>query len=286
MSVEISSRAAQRKLKLLEIEKEQRLEEAEALKMTEDQRQTLFRSFTSVKVEFSDLDGLTWHVPRPHAPSRTMPPAPVHTNSHPRAPSSAPPLPPGLAFVVLTNADLASFSPEDTIRVSAASSRSHPRSTHPSSPHTLRRPSPSAPYSSPHSTSALPHGSPQSASSMYGTYVPRRRRSPVKGLFTTSPAADDSDSDRTVCPDEESAFRRSRRKSRSSRKLRGVGAEEKEERSDRMLEDGAGLSDEDIYGLGDVGSITSRHSTAAALNMGVPPPVRAPTSAPAYITYK
>lgn len=75
------SRAAQRKQRLLEIEKEQHLEDAEALKMTEvcallyahscrvlsympvtrqEQRQILFRSFTSVKVEFSDLDGLKW----------------------------------------------------------------------------------------------------------------------------------------------------------------------------------------------------------------------------------
>lgn len=73
------SRAAQRKQRLLEIEKEQHLEDAEALKMTEvgiffltslipayrlqslqEQRQILLRSFTSVKVEFSDLDGLKW----------------------------------------------------------------------------------------------------------------------------------------------------------------------------------------------------------------------------------
>ncbi|KAF8226376.1 hypothetical protein L208DRAFT_1054957, partial [Tricholoma matsutake] len=54
------SRAALRKQRLLEIEKEQRIEDAEALIMTEEQRQTLLGSFSSVKVEFSDLDGLQW----------------------------------------------------------------------------------------------------------------------------------------------------------------------------------------------------------------------------------
>ncbi|KIK69117.1 hypothetical protein GYMLUDRAFT_35178 [Collybiopsis luxurians FD-317 M1] len=55
-----SSRAAQRKAKLMQIEKEQKLEEAEALKLTEEQRHTLLQSFSSVKFEFSDLDGLKW----------------------------------------------------------------------------------------------------------------------------------------------------------------------------------------------------------------------------------
>ncbi|KAF9033535.1 hypothetical protein BJ165DRAFT_1410281 [Panaeolus papilionaceus] len=54
------TRAEQRRLKLREIENELAAEEAEAIKMTEEQRQTLLRSFTSVKVEFSDLDGLRW----------------------------------------------------------------------------------------------------------------------------------------------------------------------------------------------------------------------------------
>ncbi|KAF5383441.1 hypothetical protein D9757_006082 [Collybiopsis confluens] len=55
-----SSRAAQRKAKLLQIEKEQKQEDAEALKLTEEQRDTLLQSFSSVKFEFSDLDGMKW----------------------------------------------------------------------------------------------------------------------------------------------------------------------------------------------------------------------------------
>ncbi|KAK0474570.1 hypothetical protein IW261DRAFT_1498244 [Armillaria novae-zelandiae] len=54
------SRAAQRKQRLLEIENEQRLEDVEALKMTEEQRQVLLRSFASVTFEFFPLDGLEW----------------------------------------------------------------------------------------------------------------------------------------------------------------------------------------------------------------------------------
>ena len=73
------SRAEQRKQRLRELESEQAAEEAEALKMTEvsgpsyshfailivvfecqEQRQTLLKSFSSVKVEFTDLDGLRW----------------------------------------------------------------------------------------------------------------------------------------------------------------------------------------------------------------------------------
>ncbi|PPQ78712.1 hypothetical protein CVT24_002337 [Panaeolus cyanescens] len=58
--VQEMSRSEQRRLRLREIENELAAEEAEAIKLTEEQRQTLFRSFTSVKVEFSDLDGMRW----------------------------------------------------------------------------------------------------------------------------------------------------------------------------------------------------------------------------------
>ncbi|KAJ7697921.1 hypothetical protein B0H14DRAFT_3174358 [Mycena olivaceomarginata] len=43
---------------LLELENEQRLEDAEALKFTDEQRLSLFLSFRSVKFEWSDLDGM------------------------------------------------------------------------------------------------------------------------------------------------------------------------------------------------------------------------------------
>ncbi|GAW10624.1 hypothetical protein F5879DRAFT_935755 [Lentinula edodes] len=55
-----SSRAAQRKARLMQIEYQQQLEDMEALKMSEEQRYTLMQSFSSVKVEFCDLDGLQW----------------------------------------------------------------------------------------------------------------------------------------------------------------------------------------------------------------------------------
>ncbi|EAU83730.1 hypothetical protein CC1G_05634 [Coprinopsis cinerea okayama7 len=55
-----NSRAEQRRRRLLDIEREQQLEELEALKMTEEQFHLLKRSFVSVKFEFYDLDGLRW----------------------------------------------------------------------------------------------------------------------------------------------------------------------------------------------------------------------------------
>ncbi|RDB30604.1 hypothetical protein Hypma_005724 [Hypsizygus marmoreus] len=192
------SRAAQRKQRLLEIENEQRIEEAEALKMTEEQRQTLLRSFTSVKVEFSDLDGLTWH---------------AHAHATTTARISAPP-----AFVILTNADLASFSPEDTIRASA--SRSRPRASHSHSSPSLSSSS-SSHKSSPHATLRARH--------------PRRPRSPFKGLFpppSSSPTDPtyDSDCDRTVRADsgsdsdavEAGAPLRKERKKMREKRVRGT----------------------------------------------------------------
>ncbi|KAJ4483843.1 hypothetical protein J3R30DRAFT_3451880 [Lentinula aciculospora] len=55
-----SSRAAQRKARLLQFEYQQQLEDLEALTMSEEQRHSLMQSFSSVKVEFCDLDGLQW----------------------------------------------------------------------------------------------------------------------------------------------------------------------------------------------------------------------------------
>ncbi|KAF7783381.1 hypothetical protein Agabi119p4_1405 [Agaricus bisporus var. burnettii] len=54
------SRQQHRRNRLLEQEMEQRLEDAEGLVMTEEQRQLLLSPFMSVKCEFHDLDGLRW----------------------------------------------------------------------------------------------------------------------------------------------------------------------------------------------------------------------------------
>jgi len=102
-----TSRAEERRLRLLEIENEQRAEEAEALQMTEEQRQTLLRSFTSVKFEFSDLDGLCW---TQTALSTRQP-----SLSRVRDLASPPNLSPH-SFLVLTKANIASFSHGETIR--------------------------------------------------------------------------------------------------------------------------------------------------------------------------
>ncbi|KAJ3563701.1 hypothetical protein NP233_g8771 [Leucocoprinus birnbaumii] len=54
------SRQQIRQYRLLELEREQHMEDADGLVMTEEQRQALFDSFESVKLEFHDLDGLRW----------------------------------------------------------------------------------------------------------------------------------------------------------------------------------------------------------------------------------
>ncbi|PFH46289.1 hypothetical protein AMATHDRAFT_8007 [Amanita thiersii Skay4041] len=160
----MSTRAEQRRLRLLEIEKEQHLEDAEALKMTEEQRQILLRSFQSVKFEFSDLDGLSWSdsaLRKLHKESRTA------KNSN------------NATFVVLTNADLASFSPDDTIRVS---SLCRPRSSSRSNPV-------SGADSLQHDETAL------GASLKYRKRDGARIRSPIKGLFSALTSAATSGSD-------------------------------------------------------------------------------------------
>ncbi|KAH6897765.1 hypothetical protein BKA70DRAFT_1569860 [Coprinopsis sp. MPI-PUGE-AT-0042] len=55
-----NSRAEQRRRRLLAIEREQHVEDQEALKMTEEQFKLLKGAFSSVKFEFHDLDGLRW----------------------------------------------------------------------------------------------------------------------------------------------------------------------------------------------------------------------------------
>ncbi|KAF8981217.1 hypothetical protein BDQ17DRAFT_1379883 [Cyathus striatus] len=64
--------AEQRQLQLLQIEMEQRREEQEALGITEEQCQILLHTFKSVKIEFSNLDGLK---SKPH-------PLPLHLSHH------------------------------------------------------------------------------------------------------------------------------------------------------------------------------------------------------------
>ncbi|KAJ8469123.1 hypothetical protein ONZ45_g16997 [Pleurotus djamor] len=55
-----SSRSLVRKQRQVEIEKEQKIEEAEALKQLMDQSHHLARPLAGVKTEFSDLDGVKW----------------------------------------------------------------------------------------------------------------------------------------------------------------------------------------------------------------------------------
>jgi len=116
------SRAAQRRLRLLEAEKQQRLEDLEALKMTEEQRQILWRSFRSVKVEFCDLDGLSWtrsalcrhysDVDNHIVKSQPMP----DRHNYPHIPAAPQP-----AFAVLTNTDIGLLSaPEEASTVRAS----------------------------------------------------------------------------------------------------------------------------------------------------------------------
>jgi len=155
------SRAEQRKRRLRELETEQAAEEAEALKMTEEQRQTLLKSFTSVKVEFTDLDGLRWS----QTALRKFPSFHSST-SHTTSKNNT--------FVVLTNADLANFSAEDTIRVSTSSTKMRPR--YPGQQATV-----------PHLTTLLPQSHRRHRDG-------NRSRSPIKGLFQSESSHQTSDS--------------------------------------------------------------------------------------------
>ncbi|GLB39353.1 hypothetical protein LshimejAT787_0605150 [Lyophyllum shimeji] len=166
-----TTRAAQRKQRLIQIENEMRQEDAEALKMTEEERETLLRSFTSVKVEFSDLDGLAWPASA-RCGGRGAPPPPSPRPS-PRAQSQSP----DHKFVILTNADLASFAPHETIRASAGT-RPRPRSSV-SSPNLSSAAHPH--HTLKHSYSAL--SSPSATIKAILKGKTSHPRSPVKGLF-------------------------------------------------------------------------------------------------------
>ncbi|TFK70774.1 hypothetical protein BDN72DRAFT_522668 [Pluteus cervinus] len=117
------TRGALRKRRLEDIEHEQSREEAWALKVTRDQLQALHQSFASVKVEFSDLDGQRWTESTLRTRSQQ-----THMNAlRARAftEGSLPPPSKNGGFAVLSNADLASFSPDETIR--ASGQRRRPR---------------------------------------------------------------------------------------------------------------------------------------------------------------
>ncbi|KAJ6535835.1 hypothetical protein DFH09DRAFT_1402621 [Mycena vulgaris] len=119
------SRAAQRKQRLLELENEQRIEDAETLKMTEEQRLSLFHSFRAVNFEWSDLDGMRSVRRRYNSPPRLQL-HPYHQQPASTPVSVPPPQPQAPAFAVLTNARLAAFSADDTICVRRSASSPAP----------------------------------------------------------------------------------------------------------------------------------------------------------------
>ncbi|KAJ7796452.1 hypothetical protein B0H14DRAFT_3551069 [Mycena olivaceomarginata] len=187
------------KQRLLELENEHRLEDTEALKFTDEQRISLFLSFRSVKLEWSDLDGVRsvrWccNSSRPASPPLSTARSPylhlqtqlhtdtrdpihppalplslranVHSYSYP-APAapphfySSPPPAASEAFAFLTNAHLVSFGKDDTICVRQPS-YSSPTPTH--STHAVAFPvSPHryASASAPMPTSTSPRRSPR-----------------------------------------------------------------------------------------------------------------------------
>ncbi|KAF8180885.1 hypothetical protein BJ912DRAFT_1044810 [Pholiota molesta] len=172
----IASRAEQRRLRLLETERELAAEEADALTLTEDQRQTLLRPFAAVKAEFADLDGLRW---TQTALRRRQPPAPPHHHHRAHDPDASIYTPATAnAFAVLTNADLAAFAPDDTIRAPHPPPRTRPRFPSP----LIRGATSLPPADSPREH----HARPPPAGHRDGT----RTRSPVKGLFARDGDAD------------------------------------------------------------------------------------------------
>ncbi|KAJ7648004.1 hypothetical protein FB45DRAFT_212131 [Roridomyces roridus] len=197
-AVEAPSRAALRKQRLLEMENEQRIEDAEALKFTEEQRLSLLYSFRHVKFEWSDLDGMRSMRRRYQSP----PPRHGHTHCHPTSPvrPSVPHSPhsPSTtanttgAFAVLTNARLASFNPNETICVRSAMPPcpSTPAPTSPASLATSLSIPPPSTSPSPTITSFTPPTITTAKTKTVRTTIAkpsalstRRRRSPVKFYF-------------------------------------------------------------------------------------------------------
>jgi hypothetical protein len=112
-----SQRSRQRMNEIQAYAEELRQQEAMAFSISENERQILLRSFASVKFEFSDLDGLTWtpsltrrrHYP--NAPQYTKP----YARSRMQSSESAP-------FAVLSNKEISSAHPEETIRLKPSAS--------------------------------------------------------------------------------------------------------------------------------------------------------------------
>ncbi|KAJ7165451.1 hypothetical protein C8R43DRAFT_1232546 [Mycena crocata] len=81
-------RATSRRQQLLDIENEERIEDAEALKLTEEQRLSLFHSFRSVKFEWTDLDGFRNVRRRYNSPPRQAQLPDTSPQHGPRSPHS------------------------------------------------------------------------------------------------------------------------------------------------------------------------------------------------------
>lgn len=100
----------------MDMERQQELEDCAAMRMTEEQRQALQGSFTSVKCDFQDLDGMQWSRRALRSRSHQCPSPPSSSSS----PYTSPRTESYIAFAVLTNADLAALGPEETVRASAS----------------------------------------------------------------------------------------------------------------------------------------------------------------------
>jgi len=112
-----SQRSRQRMNEIQAYAEELRQQEAMAFSMSENERQILLRSFASVKFEFSDLDGQTWSPSLtrqrhyPSAPYCTKPSVRSRMQSHESVP-----------FVVISNKEISSCHPEETIRLKSSMS--------------------------------------------------------------------------------------------------------------------------------------------------------------------
>jgi hypothetical protein len=110
-----SQRSRQRMYEIQAYAEELKQQEAMAFSISENERQILLRSFASVKFEFSDLDGLTWSPSStrrryyPNAPHYTKP----YARSRVQSSESGP-------FAVLSNKDISSSHPEETIRLKSS----------------------------------------------------------------------------------------------------------------------------------------------------------------------
>ncbi|PPQ91847.1 hypothetical protein CVT25_000794 [Psilocybe cyanescens] len=122
-----ASRAEQRKQRLIEAEMEQVAEEAGAPHMTEEQGQLLMQPFATVNAEFAVLDGLRWTqtvLPKLQEPRPVPYSSPANADGNVNGTAHTTTNSNSNTFVVLTDADLASSSVDDPIRISYSSSSS------------------------------------------------------------------------------------------------------------------------------------------------------------------